>query len=490
MKRGEAGLILKRGPIEGAGNWTHMRGNIGRTASSGDERATLPLSMLWWGGPGPARIVSRHVYAPIPLVANGKIYIQGEHDLIAVNAYNGRELWNRQLRDIGRWPIFLRGGNIAADQECVYVVKDRTCQRIHGDSGQTLTTYSMPHLKRNDVENPEKATWEYLGVTKGFVIGSLGMGVNSGMGHGAGDRMPIESFAVCVFDKQSGNLLWSKVLDRFASHPAIVSDGEKLYLLDRTSERTYRGFIKSGSKDRGVSILRAFDLTDGKEVWQTSLNSGRNALMVQSNTVVALPKHGDVFPNTAGVSAYNATNGEQLWEQGDRRDKGKTGRFAYRRPSFIVDGLLYIPPRVYELKTGKEVYPFTSPISGEDQLFPMYQNFCGSVAASKHLLLYRNASVGMQEIKRNSGAFYLPEVRPGCEVNVIPAGGIVLAPEGSSTCTCSYSYKTSLALFSEDKQEDWALFLTDSKIEVDNPKPPAKKRRAPVHRSRPSPLKC
>ncbi len=35
--------------------------------------------------------------------------------------------------------------------------------------------------------------------------------------------------------------------------------------------------------------------------------------------------------------------------------------------------------------------------------------------------------------------------RPGCWINIIPAGGLVLIPEASSGCTCGFSLQTSIA---------------------------------------------
>jgi len=35
--------------------------------------------------------------------------------------------------------------------------------------------------------------------------------------------------------------------------------------------------------------------------------------------------------------------------------------------------------------------------------------------------------------------------RPGCWINIIPAGGMVLIPEASSGCTCSFPLQTSIA---------------------------------------------
>jgi len=34
---------------------------------------------------------------------------------------------------------------------------------------------------------------------------------------------------------------------------------------------------------------------------------------------------------------------------------------------------------------------------------------------------------------------------PGCWINIIPAGGLVLIPEASSGCTCGYPLQTSMA---------------------------------------------
>ena len=75
------------------------------------------------------------------------------------------------------------------------------------------------------------------------------------------------------------------------------------------------------------------------------------------------------------------------------------------------------------------------------------------------MLAFRSASVGFQEISRDSGAFWFPEVRPSCWISVVPAGGLILAPEGYSTCICPYNYKTSLALVPVQRYEDWSVYL-------------------------------
>ena len=53
----------------------------------------------------------------------------------------------------------------------------------------------------------------------------------------------------------------------------------------------------------------------------------------------------------------------------------------------------------------------------------------------------------MYDLAEGGGPARLTGVtRPGCWINIIPAGGLVLIPEGSSGCTCNFAIQTSLAL--------------------------------------------
>ena len=41
------------------------------------------------------------------------------------------------------------------------------------------------------------------------------------------------------------------------------------------------------------------------------------------------------------------------------------------------------------------------------------------------------------------------ETRPGCWINMIPAGGLLLIPESSAGCTCDYPIQTSMTFMPE-----------------------------------------
>lgn len=56
-------------------------------------------------------------------------------------------------------------------------------------------------------------------------------------------------------------------------------------------------------------------------------------------------------------------------------------------------------------------------------------------------------TLGHFNMKGNKAVQYFGGMRPGCWINVIPAGDIVLAPTGSTGCTCNYLNESWLALW-------------------------------------------
>ncbi len=88
---------FKRPKLDQAGSWTHEYGNAQNTACSSDQLAKGPLGVLWFGEPGPLSMVERHARAQSPVATDGRLFIQGEELILAVDAYNGTPLWRRQI---------------------------------------------------------------------------------------------------------------------------------------------------------------------------------------------------------------------------------------------------------------------------------------------------------------------------------------------------------------------------------------------------------
>ena len=89
-------------------------------------------------------------------------------------------------------------------------------------------------------------------------------------------------------------------------------------------------------------------------------------------------------------------------------------------------------------------------LTGEERRFPLSRSYgCGQLAGSAHLMVYRSATLGYCDLLsdgKTSKTENYGGIRPGCWINAIPAGGLVLVPDASSGCQCSYLNKAWIVL--------------------------------------------
>ena len=140
----EDGTLVFRGTLPGAGEWRYPWADGGRTGIGKESRVRFPLKLLWFGGSGPGRLVDRHLMGSPPISANGRVFMQGQHHVIAFDAYNGRELWSRQIKNVGRKYAQYYSSSLVADDASVYVVQSDKCHRLDQATGKTLATYTIP----------------------------------------------------------------------------------------------------------------------------------------------------------------------------------------------------------------------------------------------------------------------------------------------------------------------------------------------------------
>ena len=65
---------------------------------------------------------------------------------------------------------------------------------------------------------------------------------------------------------------------------------------------------------------------------------------------------------------------------------------------------------------------------------------------STYLMVFRSATLGYVDLSRGPQTENYGGIRPGCWINVLPAGGLVLMPDATDRCTCSYLVKASIGL--------------------------------------------
>jgi SAM-dependent methyltransferase len=93
--------IERRGELVGAGNWTHQYADAANTLCSDDVLASGPLGMQWFRDVD-FDLPNRHGRAPSPLYDRGRLFHQGLDGILAVDAYNGRELWRYDIPGVLR----------------------------------------------------------------------------------------------------------------------------------------------------------------------------------------------------------------------------------------------------------------------------------------------------------------------------------------------------------------------------------------------------
>ncbi len=167
-----ANRTIVRGTLPGAGEWRYPWADAGRTGIGADSRVRLPLEILWFGGPGPDRLMDRHLMSSPPVAANGLVFMAGQDDVIAFDSYNGRELWAQPLPGVGRKYAQYYSSALVADEDSVYAVVGDRCHRFDQRTGRELAVYTIPDevitgtppptvTKYVDVQWPE--TWQVVG---------------------------------------------------------------------------------------------------------------------------------------------------------------------------------------------------------------------------------------------------------------------------------------------------------------------------------------
>ena len=458
------GILIERGPLPGAGAWTHQYADSGKSGSSDDRLVRLPLKVLWFGSLGPADIVSRHYRTPAPLAINGRMFVPGRDYLHAVDAYNGRILWERKLPGVGRWPAPYRGGCIAADEEAVYVLDEKVCLRLDPQTGETQSTFKPPAKANSDAQTSadEDSIWEYLAVSGRVIVGTLGQpNIRRSwwsMAHPANQLL-------FVLDKATGEPLWSYEAKSAIDSSAIAVRGQRLFLIDglaaaevfSRSPRRGETSTRQSSKPRfslpGAShrrVLKALDLSTGAIVWETTeIGPRQNSLCVDDGVVLATTPvwHGlRAKQEGPGVSAFAAEDGRRLWT------REKTAP-----PPVIVNAVVYLP-EACDLHTGRPVLR-KDPLTGLEMPYSAsVTGGCAQMAGCENALMKRSGSMGFFDLSGRSGVYHFPNMRASCWVNMIPACGLVLVPEGSSSCPCAYNYKASVAMMPADRHNHWGLY--------------------------------
>ncbi len=152
------------------------------------------------------------------------------------------------------------------------------------------------------------------------------------------------------------------------------------------------------------------------------------------------------------ITVLSAADGAMVWSR----------PLNYLRRPLIVGDAIVIEPRACDLRTGA-IKMRRHPVTGRPVPWEFLRpgHSCGVTSASADAVYYRSYCGATAGLTDDTGVSLFGGIRPGCWINMIPAGGVMLMPEASSGCTCSFPIRSSMALIAKPARrvDDGALFI-------------------------------
>ncbi len=451
-------LLTRSGALPGSADWTHEYGDASNTLMSQDQLVMAPLGVLWFGGPASdgSLFYNRHFWGPSMAVIGGRMFIQGPGKMTAVDVYTGRILWQIPLRDDDNYLPGRRGNDFEdrlagfhflAVRDSIYLVHEKSCLRLDPATGKQLAEFKLP--------NPSD-DWGRIRVKDDLLIAVVFRTLDADTEKLAdarkllaGQNSPVE---IIVLNRHSGDHVWSHEAE--ASFPVVSIGSDKIFCYDGALESFYKDWKRRGVVPEASDVrhLKAIDLKTGRLEWK------KHADII--GTWVAYSGDHDVLllTNKKHVMAFRGETGELLWKQ-YAEGEGFKGH-----PESLWDRVIIWNDRVldqrgpglsWDLETGERiarVHPVTN--REVDWEFTKAGHHCNYAIASPHLMTFRADTAGFCDIESGETA-RLKGFRSGCRNSLIPANGVLNAPNFAHGCVCGYSLFTSLSLVHLPESEVW-----------------------------------
>ena len=451
--------------LSGAGEWTHQYGNPANTSNSGDALVHSDLVLQWFGGPGAAPMVDRHLRAPAPLAAEGRLIIPGENLVIAVDAYNGTELWRLPLPGSQRYSMPYDAGYMSLNDGHLFAAVADEARLVNLETGKVEGAFAVSEFVPGS-----KRHWGHAVLADGRVFGTAQ--------HPTASRTkPSRDLISADYNNNqsmvTGTHLFSAMLDNSQLrrgewvheggsilNPTITIAGDRVFFVEtnRPIDGGGRHTLDELRKD-GLRIV-CLDSKTGGRLWTRSvgerLGQSRNILFLaatDTRLVATGSRLGKGNDTEYMVQCLAVENGRELWSASHY--KGLPGAFTHgeqvHHPVILGDRLI-AEPAIYELATGRRLGPLDK-LANWNLKRPGHS--CGTLTGAGDCLFFRAANPTVLDLgKSSAGQFQaLAPTRPGCWINILPAQGLVLIPEASSGCVCHFSLQTSMAFRPRRSQE-------------------------------------
>ena len=433
--------ILTRTTLPDAGKWTHQYGTGGNTSYSGERLGssvdnTSDMVMQWLGRPGGSFTIDRQVRAPAPLAANGRLYCQGHDRIVALESHNGAPIWSKKIAGLSRLNMIRDAGNMAADDDALFVAVGDECWRLDGDSGSRSSFKVEPAGGGSDYH------WGYVGRAGNILLGSA---MQSGSaykkfwgakywfdgqsGFGTDQVCSDNLFAV---DPSSGNLLWEHENGIVLNVSVTHGDGKIWFLESRNTSAA-----SAGTRQLGMNLLKTdlflvcLDVATGAQQWEElmSFDGGTPCVYLSYETDHLVLSTSRESNDRFYLYGFDASNGNLLWNN-DHGWRASHHGGNHQHP-VIMEGKVYLEPNVFDLMSGNLLSSNMPSRAG-----------CSTFIGTGDALIYRGnatiqygGNVAMWPINGGSTSQW-DRVRPSCWISAIAADGLIIVQDGGSGCSC------------------------------------------------------
>jgi outer membrane protein assembly factor BamB len=449
---------VTRGALSGAGSWAHEYGNADNSGCGDDTLVKGQLNLLWYGEPGPGQMPSRHASAAAPLAFDGKMFVQGENVIMAYDAYNGVELWKRNISGALRLGLKTKTSNLTGGMGSLFVVVGTKCLRLDATSGKTLAEYGIP-----GAADDKAKSWQYVACVGKALYGSDNTG------------------RIFAIDVKTGKVKWTHKTSQLMTVTISIGDG-RLFYVDRSvtdaqkaeglKGRTDKDKVYKDARGRPIPPVRlvvCLNAESGKTKWAKPLfiadcippvtKAHGDITMMYSKGVVLLagqPWNGHFWReffagkfSRRSLIALSGDDGKMLW----------SGNKGYRSRPLIVGDRVIAEPWAHDLRTGQE-YMRSHPITEATARWQFARpgHHCGNIAAAPNMLLFRSGTAGYYDLGSDTGTVHFGGQRPGCWINCIPANGLVMMPEASSGCVCPNPIQCTTVFIPRPAGGKWTMY--------------------------------
>lgn len=450
-------VTWKRAALKGSGTWSHMYGSADNSAFGGEELAgasdRADLAAQWIGRPGPRYQTDRQNRKPSPLAAGGRLFLQGQQRMIALDNYSGTVLWSVEAPTVMRWNVPHDCSNWCADQDGVFVASNRQAWFIAGRTGEIKKRFDIPSDKRSD-------HWGYIARLDDDLLGSVvpasaiytrWWGASQWFDSTGGkDTHVVAAEKLFSMNAKTGQMNWE--YEGLVIHPTITIMNQRVYFVESKTPAHQQAATRRLSLDEGQQHeLVCLDGYSGKVLWRHALKSFAGHLSSfylagggEENVRCLLLVASEATKQMFTVQSFDPHTGEPKWDQVIAWEANHHGKHI-SRPAIQGD-LVYIRPEVLDLNTGESIH----------RGFPGGHG-CSSYTASANGIFARLGETTWWDV-RTQKVNRFKRIRTDCWLSVIPAQGMLISAEGGGGCSCGSWLETSLGFLprsvSEERPDD------------------------------------